>query len=68
MKNVIIGMNVGMACVIIGLLTFGSEQYVVPGWEHGVVLCDSGCIIIHVGHEGDPEVSELLALASKCSK
>lgn len=42
------------------------EMYTVEGWEHGVVLCEAESIVINLGHEGDTEVEELLALAKKC--
>ena len=56
-----------VVCILIGMYGCGSEMQAVPGYEHGVVLCDAESIIINLGHEDDPEVSELLALAKQCS-
>lgn len=43
-----------------------ANERAVPGWGHGVVLCDAKCIIINLGHENDPEVAQLLKLATTC--
>jgi hypothetical protein len=40
----------------------GAGIVALDGWEHGVVICGEATII-NEGHEADPEVAELLALA-----
>lgn len=38
----------------------------VGGWDHGVVLCRAGTVIVFMGHENDPEVEELMSLVKGC--
>lgn len=68
MKLLITGTLIFVAFITLNIIFNPSEQYIVPGWAHGVVLCGPQSIIINVGHQHDPEVQELLALADKCKE
>ena len=66
MKSIIAAFVLPLFIVTMAVLAHGSSAGIIAldDWGHGVVICGEATVI-NQGHESDPQVAELLALAAE---